>query len=102
MQGLSRQDRKAVIHKLFVFCKCGAFQDHIAPVSLIAEKGMPDMLEMNPDLVGTAGLQLAVEQGYIAESFQDGVMCNGIPALAAIRKYGKNLTVADASPDIVR
>ena len=58
------------------------------------------MLKMYPDLVSAAGFELAVEQCNVSESFDNRVMCYGMPALTAIGKYGENLAVPDASPDM--
>ena len=74
MQGLARNDFKAILHKLLVLGEGSAFQDLASPICNIVEQGVPYMPEMNPDLVCTACFQAAFNQAYITETFDHLVM----------------------------
>jgi hypothetical protein len=66
----------------------GVFQvfecEAVAPgVKLIGKNWMPDVGQVDPDLVGPPALRLAAHQGEIAESFLDFIERHGV--LAAVR-----------------
>lgn len=91
---------KAVVHKLLVLRKSGALKDHMATISFITKKGMFNILEMNPDLVRTAGFQLAIHQGHITKPIQHSVMGDGMASLASIRVNREYLPVARTAADM--
>ena len=61
---------------------------------IIGKKGMPDMFHMHPYLVGAAGFQFALNDGYVAEALQHFVMRSGIFANLAIGVGGEDLAKA--------
>ena len=68
------QDLEAVLYELFVLGESCPFQDLVTTVSLIIEKWMVDMLEMNPYLMGSAGLKTAFKQAEVAQAFNQPVV----------------------------
>lgn len=61
MKRLTGQDFETIVYELLIFRESRPFQDHIAAIGFIAEKRMPDILEMDPDLMCTACLKLAIQ-----------------------------------------
>ena len=57
MQGVAGQYFEAIVYKLLVLGKYGAFNDKIASVGSVVEKGVAFMLHVYPYLVGAAGFQ---------------------------------------------
>jgi hypothetical protein len=53
---------KAVPYKLLVLCESCPFEYLVAAIFAVIEKGMPDITEVDPDLMCTACLQLAFNQ----------------------------------------
>ena len=67
MQGEPGHHFEAIVDELLVFGKHGAFDDSLSTISFVVEKRMPDMLEMDPDLVRPACLKMASNQARIVE-----------------------------------
>lgn len=81
MEGVTGADGKAVVHELPVFAKDGSFYNFISTVGIIIKERMTDMLHMDADLMGPAGLQYALYEGDISESFQYLIMRDGFFAM---------------------
>ena len=66
LQGMARTYFEAVVDELFVFGEYRPFDDAVASVDVVVEKGMSDMLHMYADLVCAARLKPAFHKGHIA------------------------------------
>src|SRR5687768_6966800 len=83
MQCLPGTDLKAIIDKLLIAAVDRALHDPVSTIEIVIEKRMPNMLHVNPDLVGATGFEHAFNQRYIIESLDHFVMCNGILTMIA-------------------
>src|SRR5580692_4190000 len=85
VEGMPGTDGEAIIDELLVLAEHSAFYDLVAPISVVVEQGMTDMLHMHPDLVGPARLQHTLYQGGIAESLQYAIVGDGFFAIVSFR-----------------
>ena len=76
MQGLPGKHPEGILHKLTVFAKGGPFQDSVTPILYIIEKGVSNILKMNPYLVSPSGLQSTRNQHSLFPSLQNLNMRN--------------------------
>lgn len=67
MQRLSRTEGEAVLYILAVFLSAESFEDFAATVFIIGEERMSDMLHVYAYLMGTSGLEPALDEGDIRE-----------------------------------
>lgn len=84
---MARAYFEAVVDELFVFGEYRAFDDPVASVDIVVEKGMSDMLHMYAYLVRTARLKPAFHQCHIAQAFEYGVVCRRFLAMLSIWVY---------------
>ena len=61
---------------------------------------MADIFHMNPDLVSASCFQRALNEGYIAESLNNFIVCNGIFAMLTIRIGFKDFSESLVSSDM--
>ena len=66
-------------------------------VDSVPQEGMADGGQVDPDLVGAAGLQAALEMGIAGKTFQDRPVGDRLPATQAV--HGHLLAVAVMPPD---
>jgi hypothetical protein len=59
MQSLSGTDGKTVVDELFVFGIDGSFYNPIAPIKIIIEQWMANVLHVHPNLMSSASFQSA-------------------------------------------
>ena len=67
MQRLARTEGEAVLDILAVFLCAESFEDFAATVFIIGEERMSDMLHVYAYLMGTSGLEPALDEGDIRE-----------------------------------
>ena len=101
MKGLTGQQLKAVGHKLAILGKCGASQNLVATIVLVAKEWMTYVAEVGTNLMCASCLQMALYQGYVAQALEHIVVSHSMFAYVAI--FGKNvhdLAVPHASANV--
>ena len=78
MQSLSGTSVKAIIYKLFVFTKMGSFQYLMTAIAFVIEQHMTDMFHVDTNLMSTSCFKYTFHKGYVSQSFQYAVVCNGM------------------------
>jgi len=58
---------------------------------------MLNILQMHSDLVRPAGFQFAVDQRYVSEPLDNGIVCYGMSPPACVRVNGKNFAITGAT-----
>ena len=85
MKRLTWTDPEAIIDKLFVFSESGAFQYFVSAIFFVVKKRMPDVFEMNADLMGAPGFQPQADERAVSGGLLDAVMRHGALAAGADR-----------------
>jgi len=85
MESLSRADRQAIFHELFIPVIHGSLYDFIPSIGFIPEEGMTDVLHMYPDLMCPAGLQHAAQERDITKPFHYFIMGDGFLSVVSFR-----------------
>lgn len=83
VEGLTRTDFEAVLHKLSVLCCRGASDYFVAAVASVVEERVSDMLHVHTYLVRASCFELALHHCYVAEVFDNLVVGDGVFALVA-------------------
>ena len=100
MKRLTRQELETVLYELAVFGIYGSFADFRTIVAFVIEEWMSYPVEMNADLVGTAGLETALYDSHISETFQDSVMRYRMLAMVSLRENLETHPVVRVTTDI--
>ena len=94
MQYLPGTKRKAVLYVLTVFLCAKAFQDFAAPILLIRKKRMANMLHVHANLVGSSGLQAALNECDVRELLENPPVRNGFFGLRAFLRIPNTIDCA--------
>ena len=78
VQCLTRACLEAVVYELLVTGKLCAPQDLVAPVALVVEERVPQMLHVGADLMRAPRFEHTFHQGDVAEALQHAVMRHGM------------------------
>ena len=87
VEGLAREKLEAVLDELTVFRVYRSLADLRTVVALVVEERVADPVEMDTDLMGTAGLQTTFDNCHISESFEDPVVGHRMLSMVTFRKY---------------
>lgn len=116
MQYLPRTEGETVLDILAVLLRTKPFEDLTASVFLIGKKRMTDMLHVYTYLVGSSGLQTALNKGDVRELLQYPPMRDGlfglrtlfeipyavdrtIPVIAGKRSFDRTALLFERTPD---
>ena len=84
MQHLSRTEGETVLDILAVLLRAEPFEDLAASVFLVGKKRMTDMFHVNANLVGTTGLQTALNKGDVRKLLEYAPMRDGFFGLRTL------------------
>lgn len=102
MKSLSGQERKTVLDELFILREYRALDNPVTAIYSIIEQRVADGLQVSPDLMRPASLQLAFDQRNIAQTLQNFIVCHGPLSLIRIVIYRHNLAILDATTYVSR
>ena len=97
VQGLAWTRLKTVLYELCVFGCRYSPQNFVAAISGVVKKRMAYMLHVYADLVCAPCFQLAFNDSYMRKIFYYFVVCDGVFAIVAFRKYRHLQPVFQAS-----
>ena len=80
VERLARADVKAVVYKLFVFCKMSTFQDFMTTVAFVVEEHVADVLHVHTYLVRAPRFENTLNECDVAEALQHAVVGHGMLA----------------------
>ncbi len=100
MECLARACLEAILHKLLVFGKSGAFQDLVATIASIVEEGMTLREHVDSNLMGPAGLKHAFHTGDISEALHHFVVGDCMLSNLGILKHCHLKFVSGIAGDI--
>src|SRR5882724_629996 len=93
MKRLSRNYFEAIVDKLFVFTKHGAFHYNVSPIRLIIEDRVAQVFHVRANLMRSASLQSTLDQGDISQIFDQFVIRNSSSSKVSFRKRGSHPAV---------
>ena len=82
VQRLSWTNGKAVAYKTVVSAALCASQNLVAPIALIVEQGVANVLHVHTYLVCAARFEHTLHKGYVAITLQHLIVCHGMLAYA--------------------
>ena len=100
MESLTRKELETILYELTVLGVYGSLTDFRTVVTAVIEEWMSYPVEMNADLVGTTGLETALYDSHISETFQDSVMRYRMLAMVSLRKNLETHPVVRVASDV--
>ena len=82
VQRLSWTNGKAVAYKTVVSAALCASQNLVAPIALVVEQGVANVLHVHTYLVCAARFEHTLHKGYVAITLQHLIVCHGMLAYA--------------------